>query len=528
MSDITQETGRMKARNALLPSVFVVALALGLAALAPAGAQAASYDPYTSNAIISPAPLLPVEFNGTGTFTFQAGNNGGDTLPFPPPAGNPMGLEISLGNGVPNVADPNDPAQALTAISGPLLTYFNFTYNPLNRTYTGTQKAPIPAFGTFQAAIQYRLTANTFIGSPFNGANVNVQPPGFTNPQPTDNDQASSYTYVEAKDYGDVPLTYGAAVHAIDLTKTAGVYNKYIYLGTAVDPEPAYQASFDAKGDDNNQTGGLNTNDESGVTWPASLQKGQTTNVGLSVTNNGYTGFYLVQHWIDWDRNGVFDAGEAGTNVFRLPFGSDPTSMPVAVPNGVLDGLYYARVRVSTDGTTANSAATNGEVEDYLIVVGNPTAVTMGDVDLVVTGVPAFLRDIGANDLDAAGLRAMLQAWDPVAAAKLKGADVKTLLKALRDYLDPDGDGQVIVFRWETLAERGTIGFYAERNQNGVWSRINAQMLPGLIASPMGAQYWLADPGARATDNNQYKLIELDARGRTNEYGPFDLRATTR
>ena len=81
-----------------------------------------------------------------------------------------------------------------------------------------------------------------------------------------------------------------------------------------------------------------------------------------------------------------------------------------------------------------------------------------------------------------------------------------------------------MVLRWETLEERGTVGFYAERWQGGDWVKINAEMLPGLIAAPMGAQYWLADPGARPGDGYQYRLIEVEARGTTREYGPFDLR----
>ena len=39
-------------------------------------------------------------------------------------------------------------------------------------------------------------------------------------------------------------------------------------MGPAVDPEDAYQASSNAKGDDSNQTGGLNLDDEDGVTFP--------------------------------------------------------------------------------------------------------------------------------------------------------------------------------------------------------------------------------------------------------------------
>lgn len=50
-------------------------------------------------------------------------------------------------------------------------------------------------------------------------------------------------------------------------------------------------------------------------------------------------------------------------------------------------------------------------------------------------------------------------------------------------------------------------------------------MLPAVIAAPMGAEYWLADPGARVEDDYPNLLIEVDAWGATNEYGPFDPRA---
>jgi hypothetical protein len=181
-----------------------------------------------------------------------------------------------------------------------------------------------------------------------------------------------------------------------------------------------------------------------------------------------------------------------------------------------LSGVHTNTARVDTSNPL--SATDSAEYEGK-----NPTAVDMGQVDLVETSVSDLLRGIGADKLDAAALLALLRTWDP-AAAVLEGADREALLAALRDYLDPDGDGRVVVLRWETLEERGTIGFYAERRRDGAWARINAAMLPGLIAAPMGAEYWLADPGAGPGEDYQYRLIEVEARGTTREYGPFDLR----
>ena len=154
-----------------------------------------------------------------------------------------------------------------------------------------------------------------------------------------------------------------------------------------------------------------------------------------------------------------------------------------------------------------------------------PTAVVMGRVELLALPVGNFLDSIGAFEMERDGLLNLLRAWDPAAAGRLTGAGLEKLLAALAAFLDPDGDGLVVVFHWETLEERGTVGFYAERMAGGGWMRINSGMLPGLIASPMGAEYWLADPGARPGDGYRYRLIEVEAWGTTREYGPFDLRA---
>ncbi|HPC83145.1 MAG TPA: hypothetical protein PLR87_07215 [Thermoanaerobaculaceae bacterium] len=189
---------------------------------------------------------------------------------------------------------------------------------------------------------------------------------------------------------------------------------------------------------------------------------------------------------------------------------------PVTAQEGTFPNTATATGTYSGTPYTASSSATyKGET---------PTAVVMGRVELAVVEVGEFLRGVGAQDLDCDGLLRLLRAWDRVAAAGMERASREELLAALGAYLDPDRDGQVVVFRWETLAEQGTIGFYAERLGVGGWGRINAEMLPGLIASPMGAEYWLADPGARPGDGYRYRLIEVEARGTTREYGPFDLQ----
>lgn len=117
----------------------------------------------------------------------------------------------------------------------------------------------------------------------------------------------------------------------------------------------------------------------------------------------------------------------------------------------------------------------------------------------------------------------MLQTWDPVAAASLSSTGHNEIIQALQQYLDPDQDSRVVVLHWDTLEERGTVGFYVERrNSDMTWTRINNDMLPGLINAPMGGEYQLADPGA-TSGTYQYRLIEQEAAGTTRSYGPFSV-----
>jgi len=126
--------------------------------------------------------------------------------------------------------------------------------------------------------------------------------------------------------------------------------------------------------------------------------------------------------------------------------------------------------------------------------------------------------------LDNASLLDLLTVWDPARAATMSDADQNELLIALLDFMDPDLDGQVAVLRWDTLEERGTIGFYVERQtEKDAWMQINNDMIPGLVMAPMGGEYMLADPAARPGEIYQYQLIEQEANGNTRHYGPYSV-----
>jgi hypothetical protein len=117
----------------------------------------------------------------------------------------------------------------------------------------------------------------------------------------------------------------------------------------------------------------------------------------------------------------------------------------------------------------------------------------------------------------------ILNAFDSALAA-LTADDRDAILAALQQYLDPDGDGQVAMLHWDTLEERGTVGFYVERAEaDDGWVLINKEMLPAMVFAPLGAEYKLVDPSAKGGRIYQYRLIEQEAKGNTREYGPFEL-----
>jgi hypothetical protein len=168
-------------------------------------------------------------------------------------------------------------------------------------------------------------------------------------------------------DYGDAPAPYptssaNAASHPI----VAG-----FALGAAVDAEPGGQPSGAADGDDNIGV----PDDEDGVVFNAPVSIGG--NVSLTVTASklgvaaGQVAGFL-DAFIDFNRDGDWD--EPSDRIFAsrvLNVGAN--SISFNVPATASLGSTFARFRFSsTGGLNATGAASDGEVEDYQVVVGGP------------------------------------------------------------------------------------------------------------------------------------------------------------
>jgi hypothetical protein len=143
--------------------------------------------------------------------------------------------------------------------------------------------------------------------------------------------------------------------------------NSRLKIGALTDSESSITANTAATGDD--ITG---SDDEDGVTVPASIVAGTTGSLTVNVTNTmGSSTFLNV--WIDFNRNGVLtDSGEqiATNTVIANNTSNSNKTVSFTVPATASLGTVGVRVRLtstSTPGSTGLSGS--GEVEDYVMTI---------------------------------------------------------------------------------------------------------------------------------------------------------------
>ncbi|OOZ38074.1 hypothetical protein [Solemya elarraichensis gill symbiont] len=191
-------------------------------------------------------------------------------------------------------------------------------------------------------------------------------------------------------------------------------------------------------------------------------------------------------------------------------------------PNFTVATQTYTRFRLtsdseffSTNSPAPTGSASDGEVEDQGLTI-IPTAAVIGSGSIRRAPVEELV-----DLFDVQTVVAFLESYG-VEPTNLTDDIANDLLK---QTLDPDGDGSVALVHWTTLEELGTVGFFLDRREEerGEWVRINNKMLPGLIDAPLGGEYLYADPGAQPDVDYLYKLIEQEAWGSRQEYGPYQL-----
>ncbi|WP_058119740.1 GEVED domain-containing protein [Photobacterium kishitanii] len=205
----------------------------------------------------------------------------------------------------------------------------------------------------------------------------------FLNRYPSNNGVEVDWRASLMPDYGDAPAPYQ------DVSHTTSLAAKQTYLGT-VKPDgdsgswgDGSDISFIARDDDTwgDPAGGVD--DEDGIAFVKLDATDVTYSVDAMVTNTLGVDSYLYA-WVDWDKNNRFDKDEfIDGGVITIIDGTSTQSQPMTWTSllGLSDGNYYLRVRITSDvlaDTVTGSnedprsygSATNGEVEDHRIVVG--------------------------------------------------------------------------------------------------------------------------------------------------------------
>ncbi len=204
---------------------------------------------------------------------------------------------------------------------------------------------PLTAVGTRHGRFRYTTSA-CLGGSGFGG-----------------NGEIEDYviTIGDRRDFGDAPVSY-ATVLANDGARHIILSSGNPQLGATIDAELDGQPNAGANGDDGNG------DDEDGVIIPT-LNPGLTASVAIS---SGATGGF-VSCWIDYNIDGDFaDFVEQAITGLILS-GNASTNVTINVPASATAGNSYARCRISSSAVASPiGEAANGEVEDYLVSLGDP------------------------------------------------------------------------------------------------------------------------------------------------------------
>lgn len=246
-------------------------------------------------------------------------------------------------------------------------------------------------------------------------------------------------------DFGDAPTSYNVsrtsfgAGHIVETNPAGAVTLK---LGALIDSEADGVASLATN---DNTTG---QNDEDGVSTFPGIPAGTNptiTNYTVNVAVSNITGATAnLCGWIDWDNNGVFDAGESVCTTVPNNATSAQLIWPTAVFNGQVGGSTYARFRVTTDALTSpNGAASNGEVEDYLITFGPlPVKLVSFDAQKLESSVSlkwSTTEEVNSDRFEIERSRDG-KSWDKIGTVQSTGESKTRVEYEYADRLPLDGD----------------------------------------------------------------------------------------
>lgn len=169
----------------------------------------------------------------------------------------------------------------------------------------------------------------------------------------------------DASDYRTTALD-GGAVHPLGAPNAP-------FLGDCVDADGGTAQGPGAAADDLGSFGttvgtcAAAGDDEDGVTLPGLVTPGASISIGVRAAAG--TGDCVLDAWIDWDRDGIFEPSEQIAASQTISSGTTATLVPT-VPAATTPGPAYGRFRCSSAGGLGpDGFASDGEVEDHVLAV---------------------------------------------------------------------------------------------------------------------------------------------------------------
>ncbi|MDR3246814.1 MAG: GEVED domain-containing protein, partial [Prevotellaceae bacterium] len=213
----------------------------------------------------------------------------------------------------------------------------------------------------------------------------------------------------DAVSFGDAPVSYGLATHYIcnclrlgglDPAKIQTVAAPSVYANTAENDDgfiPVLAGGF------------LDLTNANHL-----LKADKSFEIKLRATNSSNENAKLIA-WIDFNRNGTFEADEASNilTIAQATANGEFTLQWTGAGNKMRNGRTYLRIRLTTDNLDSgqtNGLLFNGEVEDYSlnfdVVRINKTAVSsyLGDNTIAAVGDTVYYTLNVTNKIDAASL----------------------------------------------------------------------------------------------------------------------------
>ncbi len=281
-------------------------------------------------------------------------------------------------------------------------------------------------------------------------------------------------------DFGDAPASYDTSVGTAGPARHA-IANTPLTLGATIDSESAPQPI--------NRDDTVGIDDEDGVTTPlVFVEANGFLNVPIVINGTGF-----LTAWVDFDKDGEFDAAEA-TGPIAVTSATTQITIPIrdvsASDNdpGVNTFTTYARFRLAPNPVDeAIGTVVGGEVEDYVVTV-EPTAIPVGPPTFnLAAGTFNFIEDVDSTQFLADRIlpsRTPTQSADPSPARRVN----RFTITEATPGSDPLGIVDLLTINYVTGASTATLSI--DTTQDLVGSAVlvvraeDSSMNPNRISDP--------------------------------------------